>query len=225
MPFRRRGSSPSAVRAGCPCLSCRLLRSPGSRSRPDADVGDAGSARGARRRRRWGSAGRRPACPGVVDEAKLYDDMYWLRAGGNVRSLLSVTSDVARRNSFQVLISANAATAPKAGRDMGMAIDQRVRRMPAPSIAAASDISGGRSLKKTLKKITPIGREITVVARINPSCEPSRPRCARREYSGKTSTMIGTSCEQEEETPPAGRTCGSASGRGHTRRARRRSPR
>src|SRR4051812_25802377 len=107
--------------------------------------------------------------------------MYWLRAGGKVRSRLLVTSDVASRNSFQVLIRAKAATAPNAGLDSGIAIDQRVRSVPAPSIAAASDISGGRSLKKTLKKSTPIGSEITVVARISPSCEPSRPTLASSE--------------------------------------------
>ena len=66
-----------------------------------------------------------------------------------MRSRLFVTSEVASRNSFQVLIRANAATAPKAGRESGIATDQRVRSVPAPSIAAASVISGGRSLKNT----------------------------------------------------------------------------
>src|ERR1700709_2266264 len=101
--------------------------------------------------------------PGLGDEANWYDDMNWVRAGGRVRSRLFVTGDVASRNSFQVLIRANAATAPQGGRDSGVALGHRVRGVPAPSIAAASVISGGRSLKKTLKNSTPIGSEITVV--------------------------------------------------------------
>ncbi len=77
---------------------------------------------------------------------------------------MSASTRLGHRKSAQAALIANTETTPRIGFDIGSTIDQNSRKVPAPSVRAASKISRGRLSKNritssTLNALAPAGSQ------------------------------------------------------------------
>ena len=78
--------------------------------------------------------------------------------------LMSLSTRLGHRKSAHAALIARIDTTPRIGRDIGSTIDQNSRKVPAPSVRAASKISRGRLSKNrvtssTLNALAPAGSQ------------------------------------------------------------------